>query len=106
MSAQQPRTIEQASPTELRILWGDGHESIYPVAFLRRSCSCAACVDEWTGVRLLKPSQITEDVRPIRIQPVGRYAINIEWSDGHKSGIYTFDYLRELCPCAGCKSTA
>ncbi len=79
------------------------HVSLHPVVYLRRSCSCAACVDEWSGLRILKPEQISELVRPRRISPVGRYAINIEWSDGHKSGIYSFEYLREICPCSQCR---
>lgn len=77
--------------------------SLYPVAYLRRKCSCAACIDEWSGEQILNPDDVTEDVRPINVNPVGRYAINIEWSDGHRSGIYSFDFLRSLCPCPECQ---
>ena len=100
-----PTAIEQGGPAELRITWSDGHESLYPVVYLRRSCSCAACVDEWTGERILDPSKVPDDVKPVRIHPVGRYAISIEWTDDHKSGIYTFEYLRELCPCSACRAS-
>jgi len=91
-----PVGIQQAGPAELEIRWSDGLTSRYPVVLLRRSCRCAACVDEWTGAPILKPEQVSEDVRPVRVSPVGNYAINIEWSDGHRSGIYTFEHLREL----------
>jgi DUF971 family protein len=36
------------------------------------------------------------------IQPVGNYAISIAFSDGHATGIYRFEYLRDLCPCPSC----
>jgi DUF971 family protein len=63
---------------------------------LRRSCPCAGCIDEWTGEPRLDPASISADVRPQELRPVGRYAIQITWSDGHSSGLYTFDLLRKL----------
>ena len=98
MSSAIPTGIRQASPTELEITWKDGNVTTYPVAFLRRSCRCAACIDEWTGAPILIPDEIPESVKPVTINPVGNYAISIEWSDGHKSGIYTFEHLRQLRP--------
>ena len=98
MQSVYPVQIKQAGSAELEIRWSDGHVSLYPVAFLRRSCRCAACVDEWTGEAILKPEQVDERVHPLRGCPGGRYAINIEWSDGHSSGIYTYEHLRALCP--------
>jgi len=98
----EPTAIRQAGPRELEIGWADGHKSLYPVPYLRRACRCAACIDERTGEPLLDPRTVSEDVKPIRIEPVGRYAIHIAWSDGHTSGIYAFEYLRSICPCAEC----
>ena len=63
---------------------------------LRLACGCAECIDEWSGAGRLDPGSVPEDVRPVRIQTVGRYAIQIEWSDGHGAGIYPFARLREL----------
>ena len=103
MTDHVPTEICQAGPTSLKIEWSDGHVSVYPVAYLRRNCSCAACIDEWSGEHILKPDDVAEDVKPINVNPVGRYAINIEWSDGHRSGIYSFDFLRSLCPCPECQ---
>jgi ATP-binding protein involved in chromosome partitioning len=91
-----PTAIRQAGPRSLAIAWADGHESRYDVRELRLACGCAHCVDEWTGAERLDPGSVPEDVRPLRIERVGRYAIQIEWSDGHASGIYPFRRLREL----------
>jgi DUF971 family protein len=96
--------VRQAGPGELEVVWADGHVSRFEVVFLRRACRCAHCVDEWSGQQILKPESVSADVRPRRIEPVGRYAIHIDWSDGHSSGIYSFDYLRQLCPCEPCRS--
>ncbi len=99
-----PRELKQAGSAGLQITWSDGHVSLYPVAYLRRNCRCASCVEEWTGKRILDPTKVSEDVRPIEINPVGRYAINFIWNDGHSSGIYTYEHLRSLCLCASCKA--
>ena len=90
-----PREIKQQSANELAIVWQDDHTSIFEVRALRLACGCARCVDEWTGEGRLDPASVPEDVKPIQIEPVGRYALQIEWSDGHDTGIYTFDRLRE-----------
>ena len=97
-----PTSIRQAGPGELEVAWNDGHVSRYPVVYLRRACRCAACIDEWTGAQILRADQVPEDVKPVRIDPVGRYAIHIAWSDGHTSGIYSFEHLRSICPCPAC----
>lgn len=91
-----PDEIRQAGPRELAIRWRDGVESVLPVRALRLACACAECVDEWSGEPRLDPSAVPEDVHPRRITSVGRYAIQIAWSDGHDTGIYAFDRLRAL----------
>lgn len=97
-----PAGIRQKGPRELAISWADGHESVYRVRDLRLACACAHCVDEWTGRGLLDDSRVPLDVHPVHIRPVGRYAIQIEWSDGHDTGIYSFERLRGLCGCPQC----
>jgi len=97
------RELKQAGPAELEISWSDGHLSRYPVRYLRLNCRCASCVHEITGAKLLNASAVSERVRPIEINPVGRYAVNILWNDGHSSGIYTYEHLRSICPCAECQ---
>ncbi len=91
-----PTRIRQSGPDELEIGWSDGRESRYPVRQLRLACCCAHCVDEWTGEGRLDPASVPDDVHPLEIQPVGRYAIQIDWSDGHDTGIYPFRRLRDL----------
>ncbi len=86
----------------LRVGWSTEHESLYPYRQLRASCSCASCVHEWTGQKLIHPEQVPNDIHPSAIEAVGRYAISIHWSDGHNTGIYPFDYLKGLCPCTSC----
>lgn len=94
-----PVSIAQAGPGTLKIVWKDGHESLYPVRLLRLACRCAHCIDEHTGRPILRPESVPADVRPVRVNAVGRYALAFEWSDGHDSGITTYELLREICPC-------
>lgn len=94
--ATTPVQIAQAGPTRLAIEWADGARHLYDVRALRLACGCARCVDEWTGEEQLDPAAVPEDVRPLRIEGVGRYALQIAWSDGHDTGIYPFRRLRQL----------
>jgi len=90
----------------LRIEWTDGHHSAYGYRLLRDRCPCSSC----TGKEGVKPApqaaspipMFQAALRPERAELVGRYALQIYWSDGHSTGIYGFDYLRALCPCAEC----
>ncbi len=94
--AQTPKKIEQYNAQTLSIVWGDGEVSLLDVRSLRLACGCANCVDEWSGTALLAPESVPADVVPVGIKSVGRYAIQIDWSDGHNTGIYPFDRLRKL----------
>lgn len=87
--------------TRLQIQWRDGGTSEFWPRDLRLLCPCAGCVDELTGVRTLRPEAVDEAVYPTAIHYVGRYALQFVWSDGHSTGIYTFDYLRQLSDAAG-----
>jgi DUF971 family protein len=80
----------------IEIRWSDGHVSRYGQRDLRLACPCAECIDEWTGVPRLDPRTVRPDVKAEEMRPVGRYAIQFMWSDGHASGIYTYDKLRAL----------
>jgi len=94
--ATTPTRISQAGPRGLAITWADGETQLFDVRALRLACACARCVDEWSGAGLLDPERVPEDVHPVRIEGVGRYALQIHWSDGHDSGIYPFRRLRAL----------
>ncbi len=84
----------------LRLTWSDGHVGELPYDYLRGWCPCAGCQGH-VGLHLdhqPPPHPVTAE----SITPVGNYAISIVWSDRHSTGIYRFDYLRRLCPCAAC----
>ena len=97
-----PRRLFQADERTLGIEWSDGHESRYSVRDLRLACPCAHCVQEWTGEVMVKPETIPADVHPQNLEPVGNYGMRFDWSDGHATGIYTYDRLRAFCGCAAC----
>lgn len=98
-----PQELKQVGQKHLGIVWSDGHQSLFNVRNIRLKCRCAHCVDEWTREPLLKGESIPQDIRPRRIESVGRYALKFEWSDGHDTGFYTFELLRSLCECPLCK---
>jgi len=94
-----PLFLTKLAKTEddrLILHWTDGITSVFPYRDLRLACPCAACVDEWTREPLLKPESVPDDVHPLRFFTVGRYAMGFEWSDGHKTGIYKYETLRNL----------
>ena len=89
---------------EIEITWGSDHRAAYPARYLRLGCRCAQCQEEMTGQPILDPASVPDDVRPTGIALVGTYAIRIDWSDGHSTGIYTYEYLLGICPCEKCGS--
>lgn len=99
------RVGPDADASRLEIVWGDGHVSLYEPRYLRLSCRCAACRDEFTGRPLIDERAIPGDVHPVGIDYVGRYALRFRWSDGHETGIHPFELLRRICPCEECRGT-
>lgn len=100
----------KASPQEIKtsggviaIRWSDGHTGRYESRDLRLACRCAACVDEWSHESLVQPDRVPLEIKPKAIEVMGHYAVHFDWSDGHNTGIYTYDYLREVCACDECK---
>ena len=106
MSAVEDRTtpaeIRKKGGQRITIRWTDGHESPFPARYLRGRCPCARCVDEDTGRRVVGEAEVAADVGLAKLQLVGNYAVQIHFSDGHGTGLYAFDHLRRLCPCAEC----
>jgi len=100
-AAPVPQAIHRADDA-VTITWTEDHVGVYPARALRLACPCAGCVEEMSGQPLLDPASVREDVVPLRLSLVGAYAIRIDWSDGHSTGIYTYEYLRSLCPCERC----
>lgn len=78
------------------ITWPDGSEQDIDAATMRRACRCAHCIEETTGKQLLDPASVSEDIYPNEIQPMGNYAVSVQWSDGHTTSIYPYDRLADL----------
>jgi DUF971 family protein len=97
-----PTTIKRLGKEGLEITWSDGHHGIYPNRYLRDNCPCASC-REGKPRRLLPIVGHPGEIYPLQIGVVGRYAISIAWSDRHDTGIYSYDTLRQLCPCEPCR---
>ncbi len=108
-----PEHIAISKSRGIEIDWTDGHHSSYPNAYLRDECPCATC----TGAHGTEPQRTaystkTADpfqlykpvIKMLDVEEVGSYALKIHWNDGHSSGIYSYDHLREICPCADCKA--
>jgi DUF971 family protein len=108
--------VHKSEGTGLEIDWKDGHHSAWSFAWLRNACPCATCHDERekTGRALgdAKPEPATllpmyhAPAGPESVSPVGNYALNFVWNDGHKTGIYSWDYLRRHCQCEQCHDAA
>ena len=92
----EPTQIIEESEREISIKWSDDAETKYNAADLRRNCPCASCVNEWTGEKILDAAKIPDDLTTDSTSIVGRYALNFHFSDGHETGIYTFQFLRKL----------
>lgn len=100
----QPR-LEIDAEDGLLIEWPDGHQSRYPFPQLRGICPCAACRDERDRPGVLKV--LTESAplatRLRRVDRVGNYAIALLWGDGHNTGIFSWEFLRDRCNCIACR---
>jgi DUF971 family protein len=88
------------------VTWSDGHTSHYDFPYLRDRCPCALCNDERekkgrmgaiTALPMFKPKVTARGAKA-----VGNYAVQIDFSDGHSTGIFSFEHLREICPCEAC----
>ena len=98
-----PTALSLLPDGALQITWSDQQTRAYPVKQLRDACPCATCREKRTAPSDEPPQLFTilkpEEARPLKIeglQPVGNYAYSIAFSDGHDTGIYTLEFLREL----------
>ncbi len=104
--------IHVSTGTGVDVNWSDGHASHYDFVYLRDLCPCALCDDERKKKAAVAPTASTGSsaVLPMfkpkakarAAKAVGNYAIQIDFTDGHSTGIYSFDYLRTICPCDAC----
>ena len=99
-----PLRLNLKKDEKLEIDWQDGHHSIYTITYLRTMCPCALCKTVREEKKAKKsllpilPGNFADPLRALSAELVGNYAMKIEWSDNHGSGIYSFEYLREICP--------
>jgi DUF971 family protein len=106
MPTPLPLEITKTGAQEITVRWDDGHVSRYRIKYLRSECTCAMCVNEITGRRMLDPDTISEDLTVLSAEHVGRYGVKFTFSDRHDNGIYTWENLRAICPCDECKPQA
>jgi DUF971 family protein len=85
----------------LEIDWSDGHQTVYDALTLRWLCPCAYCRGEagLPGWLDSAPTLTPDQTRLVDVQLVGQYALCPTWADGHHTGYYTFERLRDDCPC-------
>lgn len=101
MAASLPTEINHIKARGVvRVSWDDGHVGEYDEAYLRGYCPCALCQGHGAQLRFIE----VPDAKLTAIAGVGNYAIELYWHDGHSTGIYTYDYLRSLCPCGACQA--
>jgi DUF971 family protein len=101
-----PRQVDISLSRGVEITWDDGHTSKYALAYLREKCPCATCRAETQVEQPPNPLPMYKPApRLTNAETVGHYAIRLFWADGHSSGLYAFDYLREICPCEECRKT-
>src|SRR5262249_1728020 len=101
--------VNLTTGTGVDIEWKDGHRSHYSFPFLRDACPCALC-DEERGKTGRKPGEPPKSkagelpmfkptAKPLSAEGVGKYGIKFHWNDGHELGIYSWQFLRDWCPC-------
>ena len=107
MRSSNPKKIDASLSSGVNIDWTDGHRSEYSLEYLRGRCPCVVCANpsDKPAAEPQAPFQMFKKVLKMdAVEPVGRYALQFKWNDGHSSGIYSFDYLRDICPCQQCRS--
>jgi DUF971 family protein len=100
-----PTQIKLLDSTTLSLQWDDGHSGRITLRTLRDNCPCASCQGETVLLKTYLP--VIQPEMPGKYQlagadTVGSYAIGMSWADGHRTGIYTFARLRDLCECEEC----
>jgi len=98
----QPTSLNMISDDLLQIVWSDDQVRRYAVRELRDQCPCASCRENRNAPQppaVLLPVLSEAETQPLRImrmEPAGRYAYAIHFSDGHDTGLFTLESLREL----------
>jgi DUF971 family protein len=103
-NSTDPEHVAISKSRGIQIDWKDGHSSSYTLEYLRAKCPCATCTGaHGTPPPSSSPFQMYKPALKMNgVERVGNYAIRILWSDGHSTGIYSFEHLRKICPCPSC----
>ncbi|MCS7159172.1 MAG: DUF971 domain-containing protein [Gemmatales bacterium] len=120
----RPTALRRLGETGLLIEWSDGHRSEYAWRWLRDNCPCANCREQRLvssgeparssgagsgasgkiSLAVVRAGDVAgSPYQAVSVTPVGRYAYKIVWADGHDTGIYSFELLRQLCQCSECR---
>ena len=101
-TSPRPVKLSLEKDRQLTIEWTGGKTSVYPIAYLRKFCPCAACRiarDNPPKSRLnVLKGDFSKPLSVVSAEAVGNYAIRLHWSDNHASGIYSYTYLAEIAP--------
>ena len=104
MTSAVPKRLNLKKDEKLEIDWADGRKSVYSISYLRSMCPCAQCKQlreeqkqRKTLLRVL-PGNHSKPLAAVSAELVGNYALRIDWSDEHGSGIYSFEYLSDIAP--------
>jgi len=103
--------IQLTTGKGMEIEWKDGHRSVYTFAFLRDACPCALCEDERAKSHRKRgePAKLAPGALPMfkpAAEAVGKYALKFSFNDKHDLGIFSWFFLREVCPCPECTAAA
>jgi DUF971 family protein len=106
----RPKALASHGTDQVKITWNDDRIGYIPWSKLRSNCPCAMCNEDRHRITapLAKPTSVglsltvlkeapQSDIKPQALTPLGNYAYKIVWSDGHDTGIYTFEFLHSLC---------
>jgi DUF971 family protein len=102
--------VDHPETGRVTIFWDDGKGCVLSLVELRKACPCASCRElrhqlaEGGGLTLLTPEAMNPSTEVIDVRTVGRYALQFTWKDGHDTGIYTYEFLNELCATSGLPS--
>jgi len=95
-----PKQVKIINKDKLKIKWDDLTETILSLKYMRDECPCAGCKGETILLKTYRPpapTVVTPEMYQVKnMEVVGDYAIQVTWNDGHNTGIYSWDYIKQL----------
>jgi DUF971 family protein len=100
MENYYPTQIKKTENNSLMVKWNDGKVTEISLTKLRDECPCVNCKGESvlfeSYIPIKTPFKASGFYEIDKLESVGNYAISIIWKDGHDTGIYSWDILRNL----------